>query len=136
MPVVLVVDDHPSVAAAVAATLRCAGFDAVVAHGGPQALTFVLSRPVDFVVLDAHMPGMSGPQVLAALRSGSGAYRDPPPVAVFSADDTAREESLRLGAVGFVGKGDCDALVPLIERHVPRRRPGTPAAAAPATRVA
>ena len=116
MAVVLVVDDNPNTAVAVAAMVRYAGFDAAVAHTGPEALAFVSRHPVALVVLDVAMPGMGGLDVLRALRSG-GAYRDPPPVAMFSADETAREESLRLGAVGFACKSDGGTLLPLIERH-------------------
>jgi CheY-like chemotaxis protein len=120
MAVVLVVDDHPGMAVAVAAMARCAGFDAAVAHSGREALAYICGHPVDFVVLDVSMPGMSGLDVLRALRSG-GAYRDPPPVGMFSADESARDESMRLGAVGFVCKSDGGTLLPLIERHA---RPG------------
>ena len=129
MAVVLVVDDHRGAAVAVAALVRCAGFDAAVAHTGPEALGYVCRHPVDFVVLDVSMPGMSGLDVLRALRAG-GAYRDPPPVAVYSADETARAEAMRLGAVGFVCKTDGGTLLPLIERHA-RRAPGPPDGTAP-----
>ena len=121
MAVVLVVEDNPALAVAVAEMVQCSGFEATVARSGPEALTFILGRhPVDFVVLDERMPGMSGLDVLRALRSDSGAYPNPPPVAMFSADETAREEAIRLGAVGFVCKPDCGTLLPLIERHVSR----------------
>ena len=116
MPLVLVVDDHPGVTAAVAALVRSAGFDAAVVHTGPEAPAYVCRHSVDLVVLDVSMPGMSGLDVLRALRSG-GAYRDPPPVAMFSADESTREASIRLGAVGFVRKTDPSTLLPLIERH-------------------
>ena len=118
MAVVLVVDDHPGMAGAVAAVVRGAGFDAAVAHSGPDALAFVRGRGADFVVLDVMMPGMSGVEVLRALRSG-GEYGDPPPpVVMFSAGEFGREESMQLGAVGFVSKGETDNLLSLIERHL------------------
>src|SRR5688500_18066658 len=118
MAVVLVVQDHPALAVAVAAMVQCSGLDAAIVHSGPEALTFVLGRRVDFIVLDVRIPGMSGLDVLRALRSGSGAYPDPPPVAMFSADETAREEAMRLGAVGYVCRSDSGILLPLIKRHL------------------
>ena len=122
MAIILVVEDHPPLASAVAGMVRCSGFDAAIVHSGPEALTFMLGRRVDFIVLDVRMPGMSGLDVLRALRSGSGAYPDAPPVAMFSADETARPEAMRLGAVGFVDKTQSGTLLPLIERHVSARR--------------
>ena len=116
MPVVLVVEDHPAIALAVAASVRFSGYQVVVAHSGPEALAFLLRRTPDLVVLDESMPGMSGLDVLRALRSDGGCYPNPPPVVMFSASDAAREESARLGAAGFVLKTEADALVPQIRR--------------------
>jgi CheY-like chemotaxis protein len=117
MAVVLVVDDHPGVAGAVAALLRASGFEAEVVHSGAEALASVRDHPVDFMLLDVSMPGMSGLDVLRALRSG-GEFTEPPPVAMLSAGDHGREESLRLGAVAFVQKADADEVPSLIERYV------------------
>ena len=115
MAVVLIVDDHPGVAGAVAALVKSAGFEAEVVHSGADALAVVREHAVDFMVLDVSMPGMSGLDVLRALRSGD--YGDVPPVAILSAGDHGRDEALRLGAVAFVHKADADELPPLIERH-------------------
>jgi CheY-like chemotaxis protein len=117
MPVVLVVDDHPGVAGAVAALLRSSGFDAEVVHSGGEALAFLRNHPVDFMLLDLSMPGMSGLDVLRALRA-DGDYPDAPPVAMLSAGEHGRDESLQLGAVAFVDKADADKLPPLIERYL------------------
>lgn len=117
MPLILVVDDHPVIAVAVRAVLRCAGLDSAVAQSGLEALEFLRHHVVDFVVLDVVLPGMSGLEVLRALRSG-GEHANPPPVAMFSVDEMTRDESMRLGAVGFVCKADSATLLPLIQRHV------------------
>jgi DNA-binding response OmpR family regulator len=62
----LVVDDEPEVADAYA--LRLQGFCAVeTAYGGEEALSTVEESPVDVVLLDRHMPGLSGDDVLATL---------------------------------------------------------------------
>jgi DNA-binding response OmpR family regulator len=119
MHFVLVVEDHPAMAVAVAAMVRCRGFDSKVTHNGADALEFLRHHEVSFVVLDVSLPGISGLDVLRRLRSSS-EYGDPPPVAMFSADEAAREESMRLGAVGFVCKTDSGVLLPLIEQHMKR----------------
>ena len=113
MAVVLVVDDHPAIAAALAATVRLSGYQVAVTHSGPEALAFLLRHAADLMVLDVSMPGMSGLDVLRALRSGGG-YPNPPPVVMFSASEAARDESFRLGAAGFILKTEPDTLVPQI----------------------
>ncbi|WP_435066718.1 response regulator transcription factor [Haloplanus sp. C73] len=63
---VLVVDDEKEVADAYALRLR--GYCAVeTAYGGEEALSILDESPTDIVLLDRHMPGMSGDDVLAAL---------------------------------------------------------------------
>jgi DNA-binding response OmpR family regulator len=63
---VLVVDDEQEVADAYALRLR--GFCSVeTAYGGPEALSTIEESPVDIVLLDRHMPDMSGDEVLAEL---------------------------------------------------------------------
>ena len=66
-PRVLVVDDEREVADAYALRLRnvCS---VMTAYGGREALTAVDDRVVDVVLLDRHMPDISGDDVLATLR--------------------------------------------------------------------
>jgi DNA-binding response OmpR family regulator len=62
----LVVDDEQEVADAYALRLR--GFCEVeTAYGGQEALSIIEDSPIDIVLLDRHMPGMSGDDVLAEL---------------------------------------------------------------------
>ena len=65
-PTALVVDDEKEVADAYALRLR--GACAVeTAYGGREALELVEETPVDIVLLDRHMPDISGDAVLAEL---------------------------------------------------------------------
>ena len=62
----LVVDDEKEVADAYALRLR--GYCTVdTAYGGEEALSMVRDSVVDVVLLDRHMPGLSGDDVLAEL---------------------------------------------------------------------
>jgi len=63
---VLVVDDEPDVADAYAAQLR-AEYGVATAYGGEEALDR-LDDEVDVVLLDRRMPGLSGDEVLEAIR--------------------------------------------------------------------
>ena len=67
-PRVLMVDDEKQVADAYALRLQDVA-DVTVAYGGEEALSVVEEgRPPDVVLLDRHMPGRSGDEVLAELR--------------------------------------------------------------------
>jgi len=67
-PRVLMVDDEKQVADAYALRLEDVA-DVTVAYGGEEALSVVEEgRPPDVVLLDRHMPGLSGDEVLAELR--------------------------------------------------------------------
>jgi CheY-like chemotaxis protein len=57
---VLVVDDDPDVLAAIAALIRQVGHDVVTAQGGVDAIEAALGRPLDCLVVDLTMPGVSG----------------------------------------------------------------------------
>jgi two-component system NtrC family sensor kinase len=73
---VLVVDDEPNIAASLAELLsRKDGYDVTIARGGREAMSILeresadSTRAIDLVLLDVRMPVMSGPEVLAWLRS-------------------------------------------------------------------
>ena len=63
---VLVVDDEKEVADAYALRLR-AVCNVETAYGGAEALDLIEGSSVDVVLLDRHMPDMSGDEVLTAL---------------------------------------------------------------------
>jgi diguanylate cyclase (GGDEF)-like protein len=65
---VLIVDDDPGARLLVGTALEMAGFRVTTAVDGPSALEEYRARPVDCVILDVVMPGMSGFDVCRALR--------------------------------------------------------------------
>ena len=109
MAVVLVVDDHRAMAETVAARLQADGHAVETAFSGELARASLRRRPADAVVLDVSMPGMSGLDVLRAMRAEG--MLPGLCVVMFSATDGARKESLRLGAAAFVLKDDADDLL-------------------------
>ncbi len=66
---VLVVDDDPGTRVLVGTALEMAGFRVITASDGASALDEFRARPVDCVILDVAMPGMSGFDVCSALRT-------------------------------------------------------------------
>lgn len=64
----LVVDDNRDAAETLASLLNLLGHRTLVANDGVQALRILESEPLDAVLLDLGMPGMSGYEVAAAVR--------------------------------------------------------------------
>jgi two-component system cell cycle sensor histidine kinase/response regulator CckA len=76
-PVILVVDDNTAVARLMADILQIGGYEVIVASGGDEALGICERRaePVDLLISDVIMPGISGPQLCRRLSSGGYARR-------------------------------------------------------------
>jgi CheY-like chemotaxis protein len=102
---VLHVDDDPMNLRVVEEILTAFGHNAVKAASGPEALIHLSQQVFDVVLLDIHMPGMSGIEVAQRLRASDGPERDTPVIAL-TADIVSRrpDEYLALGFNDFVSK--------------------------------
>ena len=67
-PLVLVVDDDASITKAFRAQLEANGYEALTASNGIDGLVYLKTHPVDVVLLDFNMPGLSGIQILKEIR--------------------------------------------------------------------
>ena len=67
-PVVLFVDDEPSILSALRRLFRPQGYRMLLAGSGEAALALLETEPVDLVVSDMRMPGMDGAALLAQVR--------------------------------------------------------------------
>ena len=65
MPKILLVDDEPKVTQALTKTLRNEDYEILSAHSAEEALQALAREPIDVVVTDEQMPGMSGSELLA-----------------------------------------------------------------------
>ena len=70
-PVILVVDDDPEIRRLVAGYLADQGMRTLTADDAEAARHRLGTTSVDLVVLDVMLPGESGLELLAALRSGA-----------------------------------------------------------------
>jgi DNA-binding response OmpR family regulator len=68
---ILLVDDEPVYASAVAARLRDADFDVCVAPDGVRALEAFEQEPFDLVLLDVMLPGVGGLDLASRIRQHS-----------------------------------------------------------------
>jgi CheY-like chemotaxis protein len=66
---ILIVEDHPTMREAMRLVLEGEGFDIDEASDGKQALAAVQEERPDLVLLDMSIPGVSGPDVLAAVKN-------------------------------------------------------------------
>jgi signal transduction histidine kinase/CheY-like chemotaxis protein len=119
-PTVVVIEDDPRSAELVELHLRAAGLRAVGASTGEQGLELVRSAQPVAVVLDIHLPGMNGWEVLTALKS------DPAtagvPVVVVSVEPE-RGRGFALGATEYLVKPvSGDQLLAAVTRVLPQRR--------------
>src|SRR3954468_11940184 len=65
---VLVVDDEPGVRVALTQVLHRLGYTVVVAESGEEALQLLQDNPVEVIISDQHMPGLSGIDLLKLVR--------------------------------------------------------------------
>jgi two-component system response regulator RegX3 len=104
---VLIVEDEESLAEPLAFLLRKEGFAVTAAADGPSGLDAfhtaptTSTGPVDIVLLDLMLPGMSGTEVCRQLRTGSAV-----PVIMVTARDSEIDKvvGLELGADDYVTK--------------------------------
>lgn len=119
---ILVVDDDIDVRESMQLVLAMEGFEVVAAESGVSALRLARDHPFDVVVTDLKMPGISGQELLVALR-----HQNPSlPVIVASAflTEEAGTECRLLGARGCIRKPfTIDDLVSEVEGAVSNSRP-------------
>jgi CheY-like chemotaxis protein len=65
---ILVVDDNPSMASALADVLDVKGFEVHAAYSGAEALEILQAHPVDILLTDVIMPDMDGVTLYRATR--------------------------------------------------------------------
>ena len=110
---VAVVDDEAHVRKALARLMRGAGFEVQTWTSGGAFLSSLIEKKVDCVVLDLHMPGLSGFDILVSLQS-NGPHL---PVVVITGQDTpeAGARALASGAFAYLCKPvDADELIKTI----------------------
>ena len=99
---VAIVDDEESIRKALVRLLRLAEFKAVAFTSASDLLESLAVRTPDCVILDLHMPGMTGVELLRRFATLERA----PPVIVITANDESRtrEECVALGVSSYLRK--------------------------------
>jgi two-component system repressor protein LuxO len=99
---VLVVEDTPSVAQLCAAYLKRDGHEVQIAPNGTEALAAIRARTPSAIVLDLHLPDLSGQSILEEVTR----QELPTSVVVITTDGSIRVavEAMRAGAYDFIVK--------------------------------
>jgi two-component system NtrC family response regulator len=110
---VLVIDDEPAHRLMVRVVLGDAGFKVLEADNGSSGLATLRAKPVDVVLLDMRMPGMSGLDVLQKMHEEGIAT----PVIMLTAfgNVSSAVESMKIGAWDYLTKPtDNDELLAVV----------------------
>ena len=101
---ILIAEDDRDIADLVAHYVRKAGWEAHVADAGNKALSYVRSNPVDLVLLDVMLPGLSGLEVCRALRADATTAAVPIIMLTARTDEADRVAGLEMGADDYISK--------------------------------
>jgi CheY-like chemotaxis protein len=104
MKTVLVADDRDTGRELVRTVLENSGYCVVEAVNGMEAVQFARERKPDLIILDLHMPGKDGFDVIQELRRDPEFAATPIMALTASAMHGDRERALLVGFTGYVTK--------------------------------
>ena len=109
MPSVAIVDDEEPIRKALRRLLRASGLEAESYASGQEFLDATAERRPDCLVLDLHMSGMGGLELLRSLQS----VKHKVPTVIITAHDEpeTREQCLAAGACAYLRKPLDDRLL-------------------------
>jgi two-component system response regulator len=127
-PILLLVEDDPDHQILITLALEGSslGIRTLSVASGEMALQYLLGLPPfedldrfprpSLILIDLGLPGISGFDVLTAIRESRGLREIPVLVMTVLDDSHYRERALKLGAAGFFQKqGDFSLLAPVVE---------------------
>ncbi len=116
---VLAADDDQLALFLLTEQLSDAGYQVVPAQNGTEALRRIEEEPVDLVILDVRMPGLSGFDVLRTLRQSHTANDLPVIMATAQGRSADMVEAFRLGATDYVTKPvDYPVMLARLQTHL------------------
>ena len=101
---IVVAEDDRDIADLIAHYLQKAGWTPHVAPSGDAALAYTRGHPVDLVILDVMLPGLSGLEVCRALRADEKTAALPIIMVTARAEETDRIIGLDIGADDYISK--------------------------------
>ncbi|HEX7479359.1 MAG TPA: response regulator [Polyangiales bacterium] len=118
----LAVDDSITYLQELGSQLRQEGYDVVLATSGEEALELLAVQPVDCILLDLIMPGLSGQDTCRRIKQRA-EWRDIPLVMLTARDDRdAMIEGINAGADDYIAKSaDFDVLKARLRAQLRRK---------------
>lgn len=101
---ILVVDDEPDILNLLEYNLRRAGFEAILAKDGPEALEAARRHRPDLVLLDIMLPDMEGTEVLRRLKSADSTAQIPVIMLTAKGEEVDKIVGFELGAEDYITK--------------------------------
>jgi two-component system, OmpR family, alkaline phosphatase synthesis response regulator PhoP len=101
---ILIAEDDRDIAELISHYLKKAGWSSHVASAGDQALAYIRNHPVDVVILDVMLPGMTGFEVCQGLRADRATAGLPVIMLTARVEEADRVRGLELGADDYVQK--------------------------------
>ena len=115
---VLVVDDEEDVVRILRKQLVSAGYEALIAYNGQQAIEKANEHP-DLILLDIMMPGMDGIEVLRQIRNNSETKETPVIMVTAKGASTSILNAQELGVVDYIIKPfELKELLALIKKYI------------------
>src|ERR1035438_2965950 len=118
----LAVDDSITYLQELGSQLRREGYHVVMARSGEEALELLAAQPVDGILLDLVMPGLSGQETCKRIKQRA-EWRDIPLIMLTARDDRdAMIEGIKAGADDYIAKSaDFDVLKARLRAQLRRK---------------
>lgn len=101
---ILIVDDSRAIRQLLAQALAAHGYSAIEAETGEDALFIAVPDPPDAIVVDYHLPGLSGAELIRTIRAASDAVLREVPIVGLSGRQGSERILLDAGASCFIPK--------------------------------
>jgi len=120
---ILAVDDSLTYLNEVSDELRAEGYDVILARSGQEAIELLEIQPVDCILLDVLMPGLSGHDTCRRIK-GTSAWKEIPLLMLTSLDERqAMVEGINAGADDYIPKsGDFEVLRARLRSQLRRKQ--------------
>ncbi|MBI4469344.1 MAG: response regulator [Acidobacteria bacterium] len=120
---ILAVDDSLTYLEELGSALRGEGYDVVPARSGEEALELLAVQPVDCILLDLLMPGLSGQETCRRIKSAP-IVRDIPLIMLTAMEDRAAMiDGLSAGADDYISKsGEFEVLKARVRAQIRRKQ--------------
>jgi two-component system NtrC family sensor kinase len=120
---ILAVDDSLTYLNELGDALKDEGYDVILAHSGEEALDLLAVQPVDCILLDLLMPGLSGQDTCKRIKAAP-VVRDIPLIMLTALDDReAMIQGLSAGADDYISKsGELPVLKARVHAQIRRKQ--------------